>query len=139
MEKSEEIKNLILQAADALNKGDARVVQNALSHNELTMLIGSDPTEWVVGYDTIIGILDAQVENLPKSTISLDKIFAFSEGSLGWFVYNGVQKFETGSEMPMRVNGVLHKENGAWKIVFINYTIEVPNEKMGLILDKWPS
>jgi hypothetical protein len=137
MEISEELKNLILQAVEAENKEGTPVLGKYLSRNEHTMMMGSDPTEYYKGYDAISKALSPQIENLPKYTVTLGKVHAFSEGSVGWFVYTAVQKYETGSESPMRVNGVVHKEDGEWKVVFANFTLEVPNDKMSLILDKW--
>ncbi len=139
MKKSEEIKNLILETIEKSNKGTPDEPGKNLSKNENVMVIGSDPAEWVIGYDPIVKSQEAEQKGMPKATYEISNLHTFEEGTVGWYVCKSVAKYENGNELAMRVNGILHKEGGEWKSVLQNYTIEVPNEKMGLILEKWKS
>ena len=139
MKKSEEIKNLILETLEKSNKGTPDEPGTNLSKDENVMVVGSDPTEWTIGHDNIVKSQTAEQEGMPKATYEISNLHTFEEGTVGWYVCKSVAKYENGKELEMRVNGVMHKEDGKWKSVFQNYTIEVPNEKIGLILENWKS
>ena len=136
MKESIEIKNLIIEGQKAFESGDSKYWMNFLAQQEGTVIIGTDPNEWYRGYENIIKVKELWEQEKPFKTKTLD-IRAFSEGTVGWFDATAVFEFTNGSELPMRVTGVFHQENGKWKIVQQNMAIEVPNEKLGKILEKW--
>ena len=137
MEKSEEIKNLILKAAKAYEQGDADFWVNIVAQQEDALVIGSSPNEVFKGYDTIVKMLKEDWGAKKPFTVTMLDIQAFSEGTVGWYVVKSIYKYDNGSELPLRINGVMHKENGVWKLLLQNFTLEVPNDKMGKVLDKW--
>ena len=53
----------------------------------------------------------------------------FREGSVGWVADRATFKLPDGTERPVRITVVLHKENGEWKIVHVHGSFGIPNEE----------
>ena len=137
MEESEEIKNLILEAVKAYEQGNADFWVNFLAQQAKTFVIGTDPTEWFIGNEIIFKYLKDDWGARKPFTVDVKEIHAFSEGTMGWGLMKCVYMYNNGSELPLRVNGVFHKESGEWKLVMENFTLAVPVDKKGLIAEKW--
>ena len=137
MEESEEIKELILKAAKAYEEGDADFWVKLMAQEAKPFILGTDPTEWFIGNDIIYQYLKPDWGAKKTFTINMGEVHAFSEGTMGWFVVKCVYKYDNGSELPLRINGVVHRESGKWKLVLQNFTLAVPVDKKGLIAEKW--
>jgi hypothetical protein len=137
MEESQEIKDLISKAGNANTQGDIEFWQNIISKNKNVMLYGTAPSEGLKGYDKIISALKAELGAMQPSSFTIHDVQAFSEGSVGWFLVRATSVYPNGSELPARSTGIVHKEDGIWKLVMQNTTLEVPDEKIKTVLDKW--
>jgi ketosteroid isomerase-like protein len=137
MEKSIDIKNLIHKAAEANKKADVEFWKEHISKNKDVIIFGTAPNEGIKGYENIIKALQAELSMLKPTEITIGDMYAFSEGTVGWYFVRSTAKFSNGSELPTRASGVMHMEDGIWKVVMQSTTFDVPDEKMKNILEKW--
>ncbi len=130
MEESAEVKSAVRRYYEAIAAGDAQVMEELFSRQGGTLLIGSDPNEWWAGYDTAMHAWKAQFEAVGGGfPIKAGDPQAYSEGSVGWFADRPAISMPDGTELPVRLTGVLHKEGGEWKLVQSHVSIGVPNEE----------
>lgn len=129
MEKSSELKALCLSWYEAFEQGDIDFIKNFTSRREGVLMIGTDPNEWWADYDTIITVNDAQIKEMGGIPIEAGDPQAFNEGGVGWVADQAKVKLPDGTEIPFRLTGVLHKEDGNWKMVQWHVSIGVPNEE----------
>ena len=129
MEKSDEIKIIVSKMYDAIAKGgDPSFIENAFSKKDEALLIGTDPNEWFSGYSKITEMLNKQLEEMGSSKIIKSNPQAYSKGNMGWVADQAV--FKIGEfEFPMRLTGVLEKEDEGWKIIQWHASIGVPNQE----------
>jgi ketosteroid isomerase-like protein len=137
MEESQELKDLIFEAANANKEGNFEFWEKHFSKNMNVMTYGTAPSEGINGYEKIIATTKAELSAMKPTSITIHDMQAFSEGSVGWFLVRSTGFYSNGTELPLRTSGVVHKEDGIWKIVMQNTTLEVPDEKIKAILDKW--
>lgn len=137
MEESEEIKKLIHEAGEANTQGNFEFWEKHISKNKDLMIFGTAPGEGIKGYDTIIAAFRAELSAMKPSSFAIDTLHAFSEGTVGWYLVRATATYPNGTVLPTRVSGVMHKEDGIWKIVMQNATLEVPDEKIKAIVEKW--
>ncbi len=63
-------------------------------------------------------------------SIDMQNIEARSEGSVGWTMDRVTVTLPEGGQVPYRHTRIFHREDGTWKIVHLNVSVEVPDEKM---------
>ncbi len=130
MEESAEIRSVAMHYFDAISQGDLSYLERFISRDDSTLLIGTDPNEWWVGYDTIMGIWKAQFEAVGGSfPIRATKLQAYRDGNVGWFAAQPVAHLPNGTEVPFRITTVVRKEAGEWKLVSSHGSFGVPNEE----------
>jgi hypothetical protein len=54
---------------------------------------------------------------------------AYSEGTVGWASSRTIMRMPDGLEIPFRMTGVLHQEDGSWKFLQWHASIGVSNEE----------
>lgn len=91
-------------------------------------VIGTGPGEghdnreaWVSTYATSISQLGLVLEGG-------DQPRGWEEGSVGFAVDEPRFVLPDGSFLPTRLTGVLHQENGEWKVVHCHFSVGVPDE-----------
>jgi hypothetical protein len=129
MNKSDELKELVLRSYEALTGADHDFYAATMSQQDGVLAIGSDPDEWWAGYETITSVFKVQMEEMSGITIVDSDPQVFSEGSVGWAADRFMLRFPDGTQVPFRVTMVLHQEGGEWKIVQWHGSIGVPNEQ----------
>jgi len=55
---------------------------------------------------------------------------AYSEGTVGWVADRPRFRLDDGTESPIRLTAMFHKEQGAWKMVHFHVSVGVPNEDL---------
>ena len=129
MEKSSELKALLLSFYGAFTKGDISFIKDITSRREGVLMIGTDPDEWWADYDTIIRVNEAQMQEMGGMQIEAGEPQAYTEGTVGWVADQANMKLPDGANIPFRLTGVFHKENGDWKIIQWHVSIGVPNDE----------
>ncbi len=131
MNESTELKNLILQWYERMSSGDILgSAERIISRQDGVLDIGSDPTEWLEGFESIIQVFK-EMANMGTFEIKAGDLKAYSEGTIGWAADRPTMKMPNGTEVSMRHTFVFHKEDGEWKLVQGHASIGVPNEEIG--------
>jgi len=129
MQKSSELKALLLNFYEACTNGDTSFIKEITSRRDGALMIGTDPDEWWADYDTIIRVNEAQMQEMGGIPIEAGEPEAYTEGTVGWVADQAKFKLPDGTEIPLRLTGVFLKESGDWKVVQMHASIGVPNEE----------
>jgi ketosteroid isomerase-like protein len=129
MEPSPELKDLTHRFIEAVAAGNTAFVNQAYSHQPGTLQIGTDPTEWWHGWDTITGVWRDQIAALGGTMpVAPGEIEAWQEGNVGWVAASMALQIPDETAIPMRLTAVFHREDGDWKVVQGHGSIGVRNE-----------
>jgi hypothetical protein len=129
MEPSAEVKDTLLRFYEAISSRDYPVFRHLLSQQDGVLFIGTDPDEWWPDYKTITEVFGAELEEMGGASLNACALQAYSEGSVGWFEDRPIIRLTDGTEIPTRLTGVCHQENGGWKIVQWHASLGVPAEE----------
>lgn len=113
---------------------DTDAVIDAIAHHPGSLLIGSDDEEWYEGFDTVTAYLrsyfaedQASGGNLFEN-FSLDNVFAWKEGSVGWIAAHCRASTPHSGEFSARFSFVVHEEGAHWRIVHWHASVAITNE-----------
>ena len=134
MQRSSELEDLVSQWFAAATRGDASVVDELVSANPETCLIGSDPGEWFRGGEEVARFLRDEVTNAGgRVQFSPDGTEAFEEGTVGWASTRLTITLPDGSYVSPRWTSVFHREGDGWRFVQTHASIGVGNDDVGWI------
>jgi ketosteroid isomerase-like protein len=131
MERSSELKDLMLRFYEAVSTGDLAFMNRMLSSQHEVLLVGTDPSEWWTDPATVTQTLKAQAQAGIKAVPG--ELLAYREGTVGWVADRAKFVLPDGTEAPFRWTGVFHQEGGEWKLIQGHASVGVPNqEALGL-------
>jgi len=129
-ERSPEIEQLTRETVEAMVCSDLDFIEQHTSRDPSVLAIGSDASEWAEGFDEIMRLFRASTpEGETGVRAGLQEVKAFREGEVGWFAARGWFDI-AGDRVPIRLTGVVHREDGDWKAVQNHASIGVPNAQM---------
>jgi len=128
MQESTELKDLYIRLCEAQTNGEYSFFEQHFSKKDGVLAIGTDPSEWWAGYDTITKVFTAQLKEVIGVQVLADTPLAYSEGSIGWVAGKPTIKLSDGTEIQARLTAVLQKETEGWKIVQWHFSMGIPNE-----------
>lgn len=121
----DEIRKVLDETLEAQNAGDAPRLRSMLSERPDAVHIGTDAEEWWTSKQ----VLDATAAASGGDDIRAvaDDIDIHVQGDIAWV--EGRVRFTRagGGERPVRMTGVLAREDGQWKVVQSHASIGVPN------------
>jgi ketosteroid isomerase-like protein len=128
MQPSDELKNIVLQNyRDHATEGySLEVVRRCYSHQEGVLFVGTDPKEWLEGYDAIYRYVESTMGG--GVNIGLDHLEAWCEGPVGWTVDRIRLTLPDGTNIPVRHTHIFQKEGDSWKIVHTHVSAEILDE-----------
>lgn len=129
MKKSSELIKPLLSFYEAYTKGDIPFILDLFSRADGALVIGTDPGEWWAGCSTIRRVVKAQMEEAGGVAFVPSDPQAYCEGTVGWVADRATFKLPDGTERPVRITAVLHRENDEWKIVQFHGSFGIPNEE----------
>ena len=130
------IEKLVHTWFDAATRGDLSVVDQHLSNDPATRLIGSDPDEWFQGAEQITAFLRGEVEGAAGGvTFTPSDTEAFAVGDVGWAATKLTITLPDGKRITPRWTAVLLRDNGTWKFVQTHASIAVKNNQVGWTYD----
>lgn len=129
MERSEELRDLVLQLGTGIAAGD-RAILDQLSSSPDLLAIGTDPAEWWGG-DRATAAWRAQLEVFGDSLKfePVGRAQGFVEGTVGWGAEEFTMTSPVGAGIGVRLTGVWHREGDAWKLIQCHASIGVANEE----------
>ncbi len=133
MEPSAELKDVYLRSCEAYTNADLAAIEQGFSRQAGVVMIGTDPDEWVLGYDAIIEMFRRMLPAQQQMGLTLlpGEPQAYREGNVGWVIDRPTFRTQDGAAIACRATTVYHREDGVWKIVHNHYSIGVPNEALG--------
>jgi len=136
MQPCDELKNTVLQnyREHASPGGSLEVIRRCYSHQEGVLFVGTDPKEWLKGYDAIYHYVEATMGG--GMEIQVDYLEAWCQGPVGWSVDRITLKLRDGTTIPVRHTHIFQKEGEAWKIVHTHVSAEIPDEKLIGLMSK---
>jgi ketosteroid isomerase-like protein len=130
MQRSSEIERIAHQLIEAIEQGDIDTIERMTAHDQDVVGIGSDPSEYARGFDENMRLMrESTPEMGAQIHARLDEVHGYAEGEVGWL--DGIGRFERdGESVEVRMTGVLHREDGEWRVVQSHASIGVPNDRM---------
>ena len=128
MQESNELKDLYVRLCEAQTTGDYSFFENFFSRKDGVLAIGTDPSEWWAGYDTITKVFKAQLKEVSGVQVLADTPLAYCDGPIGWVAGQPTVKLPNGVAIPMRLSAVFQREPEGWKIVQWHSSLGVANE-----------
>ena len=101
---------------------------NAISTEDGTLFIGTDPDEWWDDQSEMRRIMKSQSEELQGSQASIVQLDAWFEGTVGWAAAKVDFSFLDGSSASMRLTVTVAQQSGVWKIVQGHLSVGARNQ-----------
>jgi ketosteroid isomerase-like protein len=121
----DEIRELLGELIEAQNSGDAPRLRSMLSERPDAVHIGTDAEEWWTSNQLVDDV--AAAGGGDDIRVVADDIDVHVQGDIAWVEGRGRFTRADGAERPVRMTGVLVREDGQWKIVQSHASIAVPN------------
>ena len=122
----DEIRKLLNEVIEAQNSGDTPRLRTMLSERPDAVHIGTDAAEWWTS-GQVVGAVAAVGSGDDVRAVA-DDIDVHVQGDIAWVEGRGRFTRADGAERPVRMTGVLVREDGRWKVVQSHASIGVPNE-----------
>jgi SnoaL-like protein len=128
MERSDELRDLMLQFYEALTNGDESFFDRHFSKSQDTRGIGTDPDEWWSG-PQLVQVWKEQIAALGGSMpITPGDLEAFADGDVGWIADRPTLDLGDGDPVAIRYTAVFVREDDEWKLVQSHGSIGLANE-----------
>jgi hypothetical protein len=128
MERSDELRALMLGFYEALATGDVSFVERHFARDPATRAIGTDPQEWWSGA-RVIEVFREQLHAMGgRMPMRAGDPEAYQEGTVGWIADQAAFLLPDGGELPFRITCVAHREGGDWRFVQTHASLGVPND-----------
>lgn len=121
----DEIRKLLNEMIEAQNSGDAPWLRTMLSERPDAVHIGTDAAEWWTS-GQVVGAVAAAGSGDDIRAVA-DDIDVHVQGDIAWVEGRGRFTGADGAERPVRMTGVLVREDGQWKVVQSHDPIGVPD------------
>jgi uncharacterized protein (TIGR02246 family) len=121
----DEIRAVLDQLLQAQNAGDAERVRSMFSERPDAVHIGTDAAEWWTSKEVADAVAAAAGGDGIKAVA--DDIAIHVQGDVAWAEGRGRFTNASGGERPLRLTGVLIREDGQWKVAQSHASIGVPN------------
>lgn len=136
MKRSPEIEAVIRRFLGAVEAADLATVRATVHPSEHTIILGSDPSERVVGPDSI-EFLAVQAEHRRKDyTYNITRLEAFEHDRVGWASLEVMVEFSADEPKPnlryepvhARITAVFLLEQAMWRIIQWHFSTPVPDD-----------
>jgi ketosteroid isomerase-like protein len=124
-EPQDEVRKALDEMIEAQNAGDAERLRSMLSERPDAVHIGTDAEEWWTSKQVIDAA--AAADGGDGIRVVADDTDIHVQGDIAWAEGRGCFTRADGAERPVRVTGVLVREDGRWKVVQSHASIGVPN------------
>ena len=121
----DEVRKVLDEMIEAQNAGDAGRLRSMLSERPDAVHIGTDAEEWWTSGQVVDAVAAASGGDDIRAVA--DDIDVHIHGDIAWAEGRGRFTRADGAERPVRMTGVLVREDGQWKVVQSHASIGVPN------------
>jgi len=121
----DEVRKVFDEMLEAQNAGDAGRLRSMLSERPDAVHIGTDAEEWWTSTQVVDAVAAAGGGDGIRAVA--DDIDIHVQGDVAWAEGRGRFTSAGGGERPVRMTGVLIREDGQWKVVQSHASVGVPN------------
>ena len=121
----DEVRKVLDEMIEAQNAGDAGRLRSMLSERPDAVHIGTDAEEWWTSGQVVDAVAAASGGDDIRAVA--DDIDVHIHGDIAWAEGRGCFTRADGAERPVRMTGVLVREDNQWKVVQSHASIGVPN------------
>ena len=121
----DEVRKVLDEMIEAQNAGDAGRLRSMLWERPDAVHIGTDAEEWWTSGQVVDAVAAASGGDDIRAVA--DDIDVHIHGDIAWAGGRGRFTRADGAERPVRMTGVLVREDGQWKVVQSHASIGVPN------------
>jgi ketosteroid isomerase-like protein len=121
----DEVRKVLDEMIEAQNAGDAGRLRSMLSERPDAVHIGTDAEEWWTSGQVVDAVAAASGGDDIRAVA--DDIDVHIHGDIAWAEGRGRFTRADGAERPVRMTGVLVREDNQWKVVQSHASIGVPN------------
>jgi ketosteroid isomerase-like protein len=121
----DEVRKALDEMIEAQNAGDAGRLRSMLSERPDAVHIGTDAEEWWTSGQVVDAVAAASGGDDIRAVA--DDIDVHIHGDIAWAEGRGRFTRADGAERPVRMTGVLVREDNQWKVVQSHASIGVPN------------
>ncbi|MBI4260922.1 MAG: nuclear transport factor 2 family protein [Actinobacteria bacterium] len=133
MEESAEVWDGMLRFYDRLSASDVAAFDDVVSSHPATLVIGTAPEEFVRERARLMYGFEMEGARI---TPGADPV-GYAEGDLGWVIDEPTFAFPGDVTVKTRLTGILHREDGKWKLVHMHVSVGVPDEKATELQARW--
>ncbi len=129
LQQSSDLREVFLRLYQAFEHGDAALALDLTSREAGVLSIGTDPDEWWSDYATLERVYAVQLGEMRAAGVRFQPgdPQCYQEGTVGWCADQARIVLPDGTEQPIRLTAVFHREAGDWKMVQFHTSIGVPN------------
>jgi ketosteroid isomerase-like protein len=121
----DEVRKVLDEMIEAQNAGDAGRLRSMLSERPDAVHVGTDAEEWWTSGQVVDAVAAASGGDDIRAVA--DDIDVHIHGDIAWAEGRGRFTRADGAERPVRMTGVLVREDNQWKVVQSHASIGVPN------------
>ena len=124
--ESSELAAILRRLLVAFESSDVATARSLIAQTDDTLIIGSDPREWLYGVEAY-EVFAAQVAEIPEFRWTIHRLEAHEEGSIGWAAADTTIAYVDGMSANFRVTAVFRLEEGVWRVVQWHASIPQPS------------
>ena len=129
MQESTEVRDALRTFYERFSAHDPAGFDDIIGSSPAVSVIGTGPGE---GHDTRDAWVSTYAELISTMGLTLEgggQPRAWQEGSVGLALDEPRFVMPDGSFIPTRLTGVLHQEDGRWKVIHLHFSVGVPDEE----------
>jgi ketosteroid isomerase-like protein len=141
MRRSAEVRDALLRFYEVFSAGDLEEFAHIIAKedDEGVLVIGTDPGDWAEGRERWIAAREALTHAMEGLRLEAgEEPQGYEEGSMGWAVDRPRAVLPDGT-ISTRLTGVVHQEEGEWRLVHIHLSVGVPDEEVVELQKRWLS
>jgi SnoaL-like protein len=133
MRESTDVRDGMLKFYERVSANDVASFAQLVSKSDAILIIGTEAGEFVRERDRLEFGFRTEGYGLTAGPNPV----GYEEGTLGWVVDEPVLHYPDGTDVQTRVTAVLHKEDGAWKLVHSHFSVGVPDDEVAELQKRW--
>lgn len=140
MRQSAEVRDTLLRFYEVFSAADLEGLAQIIAREEEgVMVIGTAPGDWTEGRGQWIAAREALMHAMEGVRLEAgEEPYCYEEGSMGWVVDQPKAVLPEGT-ISTRLTGVMHQEDGQWKVVHVHLSVGVPDEEVVELQNRWAS
>lgn len=133
LQESEATRDAVVRFYERVSANDADSFDDVVSMGDATLVIGTAPGEFVRERERLL--FGFQLEGYALSAGPQPQ--GYEEGDLGWVVDEPTLHMPDGSAIQTRLTAIVHRIDGAWKLVHAHFSVGVPDDEVAELQQRW--